>query len=147
MPGSWSPSNLPFLTEDNHSIESPRKNRYNCLSWAAGSKRKWWSPIKPYFWPPEAPREATIEAFVRAFETLGYAVCADGSLELGIEKLAIFARTDPAGNLVATHAARQLPNGRWTSKLGPLEDIEHLRPEDVNGPTYGAPLRYMSRVK
>ncbi|MCI0637958.1 MAG: hypothetical protein L0Y72_23715 [Gemmataceae bacterium] len=24
-----------------------------------------------------------------------------------------------------THAARQLPTGRWSSKLGPSEDIEH----------------------
>jgi hypothetical protein len=24
-----------------------------------------------------------------------------------------------------THIARQLPNGRWTSKLGRWEDIEH----------------------
>jgi hypothetical protein len=34
------------------------------------------------------------------------------------------------------HAARQLASGRWTSKIGVLEDIEHdLR--DLEGDEYG----------
>lgn len=37
---------------------------------------------------------------------------------------------------IPSHAARQLPNGRWTSKCGQAEDIEHdLR--DLEGRLYG----------
>jgi hypothetical protein len=42
------------------------------------------------------------------------------------------------------HAARQLPSGRWTSKLGELEDIEHgLR--DLEGDAYGTVVLIMKR--
>ena len=87
----------------------------------------------------------TLSAFIAAFETLQYQQCADGSLETGYEKIVLFARMNPDGVLAPTHAARQLPNGRWTSKIGQCEDIEHQQVEDVNGPTYGTPVQFMSR--
>src|SRR5260370_20433968 len=84
-------------------------------------------------WPAGVAREVTISAFLTAFLTLGYTVCADESIEPGFEKLAIFA--DSAG--IPTHAARQLSTGRWTSKLGQVEDMEHdLRA--LEGHLYGA---------
>lgn len=42
-------------------------------------------------------------------------------LEAGIEKIAIYVDA----NGVPTHAARQLADGTWTSKLGEWEDIQH----------------------
>ena len=42
------------------------------------------------------------------------------------------------------HAARQLPSGRWTSKLGFLEDIEHAL-HDLEGTEYGAVVLVMKR--
>jgi hypothetical protein len=45
---------------------------------------------------------------------------------------------------LAKHAARQLPSGRWTSKIGVLEDIEHsLR--DLEGDEYGTATVLMKR--
>jgi hypothetical protein len=44
-----------------------------------------------------------------------------------------------------THAARQLPNGKWTSKLGKGEDIEHDTPDDVSGGIYGEVVEIMRR--
>jgi hypothetical protein len=41
---------------------------------------------------------------------------------LAFEKIALYADK----NGLPSHAARQLPSGTWTSKLGPMEDIEHL---------------------
>lgn len=35
-----------------------------------------------------------------------------------------------------THAARQLPNGKWSSKLGPDADISH-EISALDGPCYG----------
>jgi len=41
----------------------------------------------------------------------------------GMKRLAVYAdETD-----TPTHMARQLPSGHWTSKLGELEDIQHVR--------------------
>jgi hypothetical protein len=42
-------------------------------------------------------------------------------LEHGVEKVAIYVDCDG----VPTHAARQLADGTWTSKLGEWEDIQH----------------------
>ena len=44
-----------------------------------------------------------------------------------------------------THAARQLPTGKWTSKLGKGKDIEHDTPEDVAGGLYGELQEIMKR--
>ena len=145
MSGLWPNHEVPYLTSQNHKITSPYKKRYNCIAWAAGCMTKWWWPADGGFWPQGVPREVTLSAFIAAFETLQYQPCADGSLEAGYEKISLFAQRDPVGVLVPTHAARQLPNGRWTSKLGPFEDIEHQQVEDVNGPVYGTPVQFMSR--
>jgi hypothetical protein len=47
---------------------------------------------------------------------------------------------------VYTHAARQLPSGKWTSKLGKGEDIEHDSPYDVGGGVYGEVMQVMKRA-
>ena len=85
--------------------------------------------------------EVTLVAFIEAFMALSYEKCEDGSLEDGYQKIALFADDSD----LPTHAARQLPNGAWTSKLGRLEDIVHDAVEDVSGPTYGAPVQFMRR--
>ncbi len=42
-------------------------------------------------------------------------------VEAGYERIAWFAPADGR----PTHAARELPSGLWTSKLGTAEDTEH----------------------
>lgn len=99
-------------------------------------------------WPTGAPRVVTMEAFVKAYETLGYKICYDNSLEPRLEKVAIYGKTNPAeGTLIPTHAARQLESGEWTSKLGPFEDVNHKTIDDVNGPAYGRAIYFMSRTR
>lgn len=144
--GSWRREDLPFLTPDNCEVTSECTPRYNCIAWAAGVTEEWWWPASKGYWPSGAPRVATVEAFIRAFETLGYAKCGDGLFDLEYEKIAIYAR-NVNGIPEPTHAARQLMNGRWTSKLGTAEDIEHEFVEDVNGPEYGEPVCFMRRPK
>jgi hypothetical protein len=80
----------------------------------------------------------TVDAFIRAFGTLGYQQCADGSLELGYEKVVVLAKQAGGGDIAPTHMAIQLPNGNWSSKIGPFEDIEHPALEKLFGPTYGS---------
>jgi hypothetical protein len=119
-------------------IASPGDVRYNCIAWAAGeTHRVWWPGL--WYWPPGVPIGDDLAAFVQAFATLGYMPCPDDSLEPGFEKVAIYA----VGAAVKP-MARQLPGGRWTSKLGPKVDVEHVLGGLV-GPTYGTVVQILKR--
>jgi hypothetical protein len=98
-------------------------------------------PMGGYFWPEGATRAYTLQAFTEAFETIGYLVCATGAHEPGFEKVAIFVNNAGA----PTHAVRELADGRWASKLGHEEDIEHDLAEDVSGSAYGQVAIFMRR--
>jgi hypothetical protein len=134
---------FPGLAPGDYSITSPRSKRYNCIAWAAGESGEWWWPgANPddEYWPASVPREETLDAFRQAFESLGYVVCAGEEFEPGFEKVALFARATGEPK----HAARQLPGGRWSSKLGGLEDIEHAL-HDLEGTEYGTVVSVMKR--
>jgi hypothetical protein len=133
------------LTDENHIETSPTDNQYNCIGHAAGS-RLWWWPADviggAIYWPPGIPRDLTIEAFISAYATIGYADCGqDGRLEEGFEKVAIYAKDG-----VPQHAARQLDTSYWTSKLGRSEDISHHL-EHLEGEQYGNVVRYLKRPR
>ena len=53
-----------------------------------------------YYWPDDAPRTLTRDAFLRAYSTLGFRLCFDGNLEDCIEKIAIYGK-GPAGGRTA----------------------------------------------
>lgn len=131
---------FPRLKSQYRVTSAPTSN-YNCVAWAAGDTSRWWWPEGLAYWPPGVPRQRTVEAFVAAYRTMGFAICADGSHELGFEKVAIYA--DSRGE--PQHAARQLETGLWTSKLGAEADIEHPDPDALAGGVYGAPVLYMRR--
>jgi len=135
----WVEGNFPNLARGNYEITSPHTPRYNCIAWAAGQDHVWWWPDGPY-WPDGVDRDDSVQAFVRAFSTLGYEVCDSNKQEIGWEKIAVFA--DFAG--ATTHAARQLPDGRWTSKLGKGWDIAHEL-SGVCGLRYGKVVQLMRR--
>jgi hypothetical protein len=135
---------FPRLESDPYEVTSPEDIKYNCVAWAAGPaevRRKWWPAPSPFYYWPVEPREETIGGFIKAFGQLGYVVCATGELESGYEKLAIYG--DETG--APTHMARQLPTGHWTSKLGELEDIEHLTLEQLSGSDYGQAVQFLKR--
>lgn len=135
---------FPRLGRTNYSLTSPDSVEYNCVAWAAGdTSRFWWPFERPLaYWPPGVDRRVELEAFVEAFKSIGYEECADGNLEAGCEKVALFADA----NGVPTHAARQLPGGRWTSKLGQAEDIEH-NIYGLEGGAYGEVTCYVKRTR
>ena len=133
---SWIESNFPNLASCEYKLTSPDTIDYNCVAWAAEDDQTWWWPDaqNTEYWPPDVPREETIEAFIQAFQTIGYQVCQDDALEEGFQKIAIY--TD--SNKIPKHVARQLPSGKWTSKLGSNEDIEHENLQGLGGqPGYG----------
>ena len=131
---------IAFPALQDFNVTSPKAPGYNCIAWAAGTDALWWWPDEESFWPPEVPRENDLAAFVAAFGLFGYTPCDDGAPEDGFEKIAIY-----ESSLGVRHAARQLPTGRWTSKLGNHEDIEHASPNDLEGPEYGKVVQYIRR--
>lgn len=100
----------------------------------------WPDEEEQYGWPPDLPREESLNAFRSFFAKVGYADCPDAQPEAGFEKIVIYMRDGKV-----THAARLQTNGRWTSKLGQGIDCDHLVPDVLaNGP-YGVPIQYMRR--
>ncbi len=113
------------------------------LPGAAGDTQQWWWPeldVENGYWPNGVAPSVALPAFIAAFATLGYVPCDQEVYEPGFEKLALFAGPDGT----PTHGARQLPTGRWTSKLGKLEDIEHEL-HDLTGTEYGSVVQILKR--
>lgn len=131
---------FPKLDLDAFEITRVADKIYNCIAWAADDTTRWWWPGGVY-WPDAVPHELTLDAFAQAFGTLGYVPCDHADLEQDFEKVAIYANSD-----VPKHAARQLPSGRWTSKLGRSERIEHDL-YALEGSNYGQIAMKMRRPK
>lgn len=133
---------FPRLTPDNHRETSPRDKAYNCIAWAVGEMKQWWE-LGLYWLPQDWPTDdRSLGALESLFSTLGYVDCnLDDGLEPGFAKVALYATSAFEG----THAARQLPSGKWTSKLGKLIDIEHDTPEVIAGGEYGEVMQVMKR--
>ena len=101
---------LPNLSEFN--ITSEPSEEYNCFAWALGDDSGWVDPTVNYAqWMESVSNESPLDSVVELFREAGYELCGDGILEEGYEKVAIYAK-----NGEPTHAARQLGDGRWTSK-------------------------------
>jgi hypothetical protein len=111
---------FPNLNATNYVITSPVDPGYNCIAWAADNADRWWWPLYGHYWPPGMPFDLTIDNFARLFEAMGF------------ERVAIYAQ-----NGVPTHGAKQLPTGRWSSKLGSSEDVDHESLMLLEGAKYG----------
>jgi hypothetical protein len=132
---------FPNLKGDGYNLTSPITNLYNCIAWAANVDSTWWDPSPGYFWPDNVPRNYAIASLKAAFASLGYVECDSSAQEDGFEKVALYA---DQGNW--KHAARMLKNGKWTSKLGALQDIEHTTPEALASDAYGEVVCIMKRA-
>ncbi len=134
------------ITSEETPFDDMTRDPYNCHAWALGDNKHWYDPARArrwIRWPEGIPRNDTVPAFEALYARVGYEPCDDGELEDGWEKIAIY--IDDVRGLV-THSARQNAMGLWLSKLGYLEDIEHLTVDDVGGPDgYGHVARYMKR--
>jgi hypothetical protein len=116
---------FPAFDSADYAVTSEETIAYNCFAWALD--------VSAWIEPDDN------EPFA-LFERAGYRVVSDATLEPGIQKIVVYA--DEVG---FTHAARQLPTGRWTSKLGSWEDIEQAEPFDLTGPLYGTLFIFMAR--
>lgn len=151
-PPAWMRRKFPELRSHNFEVTSDEDGDYNCIAWAMhNDNRTWWPApehltggrLGGYFWPFGAPVEESLFAFMRAFGNFGYVPCESDELEPEWEKIAIFVGPGSA----PTHAARQLDNGKWASKLGPKQDIEHDSLTILTGSEYGRVGAVMRRPR
>ena len=85
-------------------------------------------------WPGMSTGQGDIGTFIEAFRTAGFDLCDETDIDEGYEKVALYC--DPNSE-ECTHAARQLENGLWSSKLGSSNDIQHSTPYSIQGRLYG----------
>ena len=136
---------FPGLTASNFQVKSRRTQQYNCIALTAGFSNQWWDPDEGYFWPPGLPRNTNLSTAIAVFQWLGFEECDGPALEQGWDKIAIYGKV--VGNrTVYTHAARQLENGKWISKLGRWYDIHHDTPEAVACVAYGTVAKVLKRT-
>lgn len=136
---------FPNLGDDYRPTSTPTR-AYNCIAWAAGDNSRWWEPPLPgtwHFWPSAASQGYGINDLRSAYEAVGFEVCEEAAVERDVDKVALYG--DHAG--LYKHAARQLANGRWTSKLGEGEDIEHASPHELESDEYGTVVGFMKRPR
>ena len=138
---------FPGLAIEGYTRTSCRTDDYNCIAWASHETKKWWWPFgvtpetgKEAYWP-KAPKKETVNAFVKAFAQRGYKRFPENNADLqdGYEKIALYAL-----GTRATHAARQLPDGNWTHKLGANIDITASLTA-VEGLIYGTVVLFLRR--
>jgi len=132
---------FPNLSEEEFQTVGEPSIQYNCIAYAAGDTSKWWDSIGRRYWPVYATRSDSIESLIEVFAGLGFQQCQDSSVEVGYEKVALY---EDQGEW--THAAAQIPTGRWRSKMGEGPVIEHRSPESLSGGIYGEATVYMRRA-
>ncbi len=132
---------FPGLCGTEYLITSPSDSGYNCIAWAAGDQSRWWWPDATSYWPFDEYRWETIACLLETFRSSGFSEC-DALNDDGADYIALYTNDDGC----ILHAARRLPNGRWTSKLGELVDIEHdLRA--LEGAQYGKVTLLLTRQR
>lgn len=140
---------FPNALSEGYKLTSPEDINYNCIAWAAEiTNRPIWPQSYGWFWPQDVKSEVTLDAFIDLYTKYGYQLFTpqNDKFEKGYVKVAIY--VDRYG--IPTHAARQLPNGNWTSKLGAYKDIEHNNLKALEGigihPSYGTVAVIMKKT-
>jgi hypothetical protein len=139
-----------LITDKNFKVTSNATPNYNCIAWACKYDERWIQP--PYlgkpnldcvvWWPPEVEEGLEPTYLKKLFEYHGYEECETGESEVGFRKVALYYKKDTDE---WTHAARELSNGFWTSKLGTFNDIQHGNPESIENDDYGKVYCFMKK--
>jgi hypothetical protein len=136
-------SKLRNLSDGNHHVTSDATDEYNCAAHAVeDTTRRWWPDPdhRRYYWPVPL-RDDSLDAFIQGFAAVGFVECPpdDSNVVIVVYGDDLIRPDEPL------HVVRRLPNGHWTSKLGPWEDIEHDTLNDVSSPGYGEPRLFFRR--
>jgi len=130
---------FPNLSKSNYQIIGPASNEYNSVALAAGDNSKWWAPSR--HWPDDLPKDSSLSSFVSLYAALGFQPCATAEFEPGIEKIALYQKQN--GDI--GHVAKQIESGKWLSKLGRNELINHDNLDALTGEVYGRVVQILCR--
>ena len=134
---------FPRLNAKTMAFTSRRTFTYNCFAYAARDYSRIWDP-RPNanaWWPEGVANDETVDAFTAAYARHGFEVCDGDAVEAGFEKIALYSVRG-----AVKHAARQMPSGKWRSKIGPeYEDIEHETPGELESELYGRLTLFLKR--
>jgi hypothetical protein len=130
---------FPRLGEE-FEVMGPASASYNCIGWSVGNTRAW-------VWPTPSDQSPTLYDFDSLYGSYGFrrVNALDFKRAPSTDKVVLYAMRKSDGSIALTHAALQLRDGSWASKLGSLPLIRHLHPNDVAGPSYGVP--YVTYVR
>jgi hypothetical protein len=133
---------FPDLSRADFRIIAPASVEYNSFAAAAGDRKRWWEPDQfgMYYWPSKVMRAHSQRAFIEAYTAIGYEECVHSAREIGLEKIAFYG--EPGSG--PRHAAYQLSNGLWVSKLGRMEEIAHPL-KTIEGDAFGQAILFMQR--
>lgn len=140
---------VPSLLNDQlYKTTSPSTRDYNCVAWALGRNDVWyWPPLgkeqePDEYWPKGVPDDEKIQTFINVMKLEGFTLCEDTEYDEDYTKIALFSQDG-----LCSHACRQISSNLWTSKMGPLNDIQHSSPQTLEGDFYGKVHCYMKRRK
>jgi hypothetical protein len=147
---------FPNLKSDtDFTITSPATPLYNCIAWAYCKNDKWMWPKSNgvanldglQYWPEGIENSEDVSAFISAFMKKGYSICKSYEHEDGFQKIALYVQE---GTTNCTHAALESVGtkktcGKWKSKLGKENDIQHSTPYGLEGQDYGKVYCIMKR--
>jgi len=134
----------PQLSAQNSLKTSDPTLDYNCLAWAIG-RTDVWMDIPNYFQPFLNLEPSTLDHSAKGYASLletefGFVECDSSNMEDGHQKVALYEKDGDW-----THIAVQLAGGKWSSKLGGLEDITHDSVDVLAGGQYGHAVIFMKR--
>jgi len=123
-------------------ITSQSTPDYNCIAWAYhyDNRFMWPGGVDAklfdgfHYWPDGVEDNENVAAFMDAFKLKGYSVCENWEHEEGYRRIALYVEE---GTTKCTHASRELSSGKWTSKFGKSQDIQHGTPFSIEGSIYG----------
>src|ERR1035437_2064766 len=121
----------------NFEFTSGQTDEYNCVAWATELTADW----VQFIYDEIGNYDNNVQKYIKYFTELGFIKTENSQFVKDVQKIAIYANE----NKDFVHVARQLNNGKWTSKLGEWEDIEHTTLEVLAGDSYGNPYIIMEK--
>ncbi len=100
---------------------------YNCIAWTVGNVGQW-------VWNPQW-QTGNATSMSAMYQSLGYSRTSAGNtgLQLGFQKVAVYATFGARGGISITHGALQMSDGTWTSKMGQTPLVRHETANSVAG--------------
>jgi hypothetical protein len=123
----------------NFKFTSFNTDQYNCISWAFEITNR-----RTQLYDHLGKGIIDADEYIQLFNKKGFCETQNRLFEKNKIKIAVYLKKD-AFNYDFKHVARLLENGKWTSKLGDWEDIEHETPEDLIGASYGNNIIIMEK--